>query len=236
MLSLDLMSQSQEERISILKKKTNKSSLLINEIYAAIQGESSYAGMPCVMVRTTGCHLRCSYCDTPHAFFAGQEMSLPDILHQVKSFNISLVELTGGEPLLQPMSINLLNTLVLSGYTTLIETSGAVAINRINRHVKVILDVKTPFSNEHERNIAKNLDILWPGCEVKFVIGNYNDYLYAKKICTIYDLTKRTHVLFSPIISMLDPKDLAEWILEDKLNVRLQLQIHRILYGEAPGK
>lgn len=236
MLSIEEINHSLATRIAPLKQKVNKHSLLVNEIYASIQGESSYAGMPCLFIRTTACHLRCSYCDTSHAFSAGTEMSLDDIMHKVSSFKLNLVELTGGEPLLQTSSITLLDRLIDLGYTTLIETSGAVSIKHINRQVKVILDVKTPSSLEHHRNINSNLDRLWPGCEVKFVIGSYEDYLYAKKICHDYSLSHKTHVLFSPIIAKINPCHLADWILQDQLNVRLQMQIHRILYGEERGR
>lgn len=236
MLSPQTRAQSLSERVSVVRNKANKDHVLIHEIYSSIQGESSYMGYPCVFVRTTGCHLRCSYCDTEHAFFAGQEMSVENIIEKVASFGLKLVEITGGEPLLQPPTVTLLHRLVGLGYTTLIETSGAVSIAGINAAVKVILDVKTPSSGEHTRNITKNLSILWPGCEVKFVIGTRRDYEYAKNICQEYDLLKRTHVLFSPVIAMMDPKNLAEWMVADKLTARFQMQLHRVLYGETAGK
>lgn len=236
MLSPQTRAQSLSERVSVLRNKTNKNHVLIHEIYSSIQGESSYMGYPCVFVRTTGCHLRCAYCDTEHAFFAGQEMSVESIVEKVASFGLKLVEITGGEPLLQPPSLTLLHRLVELGYTTLIETSGAVSIAGINSAVKVILDVKTPSSGEHTRNITKNLSILWPGCEVKFVISTYADYEYAKNICQEYDLLRRTQVLFSPVVAMMDPRNLAEWMVSDKLTARFQMQLHRVLYGEAAGK
>jgi 7-carboxy-7-deazaguanine synthase len=236
MLSKETISQTANDRISVLRNKINKDHLLIHEIYSSIQGESSYMGIPCVFVRTTGCHLRCSYCDTEHAFFKGSEMSLDDVMKKVASFGLKLVELTGGEPLLQPPTLVLLERLVNLGYTTLIETSGAVSIAKVNRNVNVILDVKTPSSGESARNINDNLTILWPGCEVKFVIGSHEDYLYAKQVCLDYDLFNRTHVLFSPVIAMIDPRSLAEWMVSDKLPARFQMQLHRILYGETPGK
>lgn len=236
MLSLQSQAQSLAERISVLRKKRDKNQLLVHEIYASIQGESSYMGLPCVFVRTTGCHLRCSYCDTEHAFFMGQEMSLKDIFERITSYNINLVEITGGEPLLQPPTVALINILIAQGFTTLIETSGAVSIAPLNRQTKVILDVKTPSSGEHTRNIDKNLTILWPGCEVKFVIGTREDYDYAKSMCQKYNLFQTTHVLFSPIMAKLNPSILGDWILADTIPARLQVQLHRILYGEARGR
>lgn len=225
-----------QERMSVLKNKTDKNSLLIHEIYSSIQGESSHMGKPCIFVRTTGCHLRCSYCDTEQAFFQGKELSVDEILHSVASYGIDLVEMTGGEPLLQPQSFVLLEKLVSLGYTVLLETSGAVSIANVNRNVKVIIDVKTPSSLEHEKMVWHNLEILWPGCEVKFVIGTRDDYEYAKTVCEKFDLYRRSHVLFSPVVAVIDPKVVVDWILLDRLPVRFQLQLHRVLYGECPGK
>lgn len=236
MLTDATINQPMSQRLSILRNKAMKDGLLIHEVYASIQGESSYMGMPCVFVRTTGCHLRCSYCDTEHAFFSGKEMSIEAIIAEVSSYNIGVVELTGGEPLLQLPSLVLLDKLVALNFTVLLETSGAVSIARVNRAVKVILDVKTPSSLESRKNVMSNLKILWPGCEVKFVIGSYEDYCFAKATCEQLDLLGRTHVLFSPVVVKLDPKSLVEWILRDRLPVRFQLQLHRVLYGEAPGK
>jgi 7-carboxy-7-deazaguanine synthase len=193
-------------------------------------------GKPCVFVRTTGCHLRCSYCDTEHAFFAGSEISIEDVVEKVSSFGIDVVEVTGGEPLLQTSTFTLLDRLIENNFTVLLETSGAVAIDKVNRSVKVILDVKTPSSLSSNSNVYSNLNKLWAGCEVKFVISSYQDYCFAKKICDEYQLIKRTHVLFSPVVALLDPQSLVEWILKDRLRVRFQLQLHRVLYGEKPGR
>lgn len=235
MLSSATLSEPMAMRMAPLKNK-GKDSLLIHEIYSSIQGESSHMGIPCVFVRTTGCHLRCSYCDTQHAFFKGKELGIEEVIDKVQSFAIPMVEVTGGEPLLQPKTFTLLDRLVGLGFTVLLETSGAVSIAKVNRQVRVILDVKTPSSLESDKNVSSNLDILWPGCEVKFVIGSYEDYLFAKKISLEHNLFSRTHVLFSPVMALLDPKMLAEWIVKDALNVRFQLQLHRVLYGEEPGK
>lgn len=236
MLPLEVIHQPMRERMAPLRNKRHEGSLLIHEIYCSIQGESSHLGKPCVFVRTSGCHLRCSYCDTEHAFFVGAEMGMDDIVSKVLSFGIEMVELTGGEPLLQPGSLVLLERLASLSLTVLLETSGAVSIARVDRRVKVILDVKTPSSGENKRNRFKNLDLLWPGCEVKFVISDREDFLYAKEICQRFSLFERTHVLFSPMVSRLAPPELAEWILADRLPARLQLQLHRILYGEAKGR
>lgn len=236
MLSQETMDQPIAERMKPLKNRLKSDSLLVHEIYRSIQGESSYMGLPCTFVRTTGCHLRCSYCDTEHAFFKGQEQSVDQVLEQVKNLGVPMVELTGGEPLLQPATFLLLDRLVDWGFLVLIETSGAVSISRVNKKVRVILDVKTPSSLESHRNVDANLDILWPGCEVKFVISNLEDYLFAKNVCEKHNLYDRTHVLFSPVVARLDPKLLVDWILKDGIKVRFQLQLHRVLYGEEPGK
>lgn len=236
MLSEATINQTMTERMTVLRNKTSTEHLLIHEIYASVQGESSYMGLPCVFVRTTGCHLRCSYCDTEHAFFKGSEHSVEDILALVSAYGIKLVELTGGEPLLQKASFILLDRLVDEGFTVLLETSGAVTIKNVNPQVKVILDVKTPSSLESDKNVAANLAILWPGCEVKFVISDAEDYAYAKNICNQYNLYERTQVLFSPVMAKMKPAMLADMIVADRLPVRFQIQLHRVLYGETPGK
>ena len=235
-LSLSTINQPMAQRLSPLKQMRDRSKLLIHEIYSSIQGESSFMGWPCVFVRTSGCHLRCSYCDTEHAFFKGEEQSIDEVLQKVSQFHISLVELTGGEPLLQKPSFALLDELVRQKYTVLMETSGAVCIKNVNQSVKVILDIKTPASGESGKNVWSNLLLLWPGCEVKFVISNMKDYNFAKEICFRYRLFERTQVLFSPVVAKINPKILSEKILSDKLKVRFQMQLHRILYGESPGK
>lgn len=236
MLSEMTINQPMTKRLSVLKEPRASDSLLIHEIYSSIQGESSHMGKPCVFIRTTGCHLRCSYCDTEHAFFKGETKKIESIISEVLSYGLPLVELTGGEPLLQPQSFLLLDELVKLNLTVLMETSGAVSIQKVNQKVKVILDIKTPSSLESQSNVYKNLDILWPGCEVKFVISSYEDFIFAKSICQDFDLFAKTHVLFSPVVANIDPKLLVTWILRDKLPVRFQMQLHRVLYGEATGK
>ncbi len=236
MLSLATINQTMAERMAPIRNQTDPGSLLIHEIYRSIQGESSHMGRPCVFIRTTGCHLRCSYCDTEPAFFRGQILSIDMIIERVAEYGIKVVELTGGEPLLQAGSFNLLDRLVDLKYTVLLETSGAVSIAKVNRRVKVILDIKMPSSGEQAKNVSSNLDILWHGCEVKFVIASIEDYQYAKNFCYQHNLFDRIEVLFSPVVAQIDAKELVDLILNDHLPVRFQLQLHRVLYGEQAGK
>lgn len=236
MLNDVLINQSMPERMAPIKNKKDKSSLLVHEIFSSVQGESSFTGRPCIFVRTTGCHLRCSYCDTAHAFQKGEEQSVEHIIEKVRAFGIPLVELTGGEPLLQNASFTLLSRLCDEGFTVLLETSGGVNIENVDKRVHVILDIKTPGCGEQHKMVWKNLNILWPGCEVKFVITSLDDYDFAKGICDKFDLYRRTHILFSPVIDLISPSLLAEKIIADKLDVRFQLQLHRILWGETPGR
>ncbi len=218
-----------------LKNMRDKSALLVHEIFLSIQGESSFAGLPCVFVRTTACHLRCSYCDTEHAFYAGSEMTLEEITDKVKNFGIPLVEITGGEPLLQKSTFTLMQTLCDLGFMVLLETSGGVSIDKVDRRVHVILDVKTPGSGEHERNVWSNFELIWPGCEIKFVICDREDYLFAKNILQKFDLAMRCHVLFSHEAKTMNATKLAEWIIEDRLPVRFQTQLHKFLWGDKTG-
>lgn len=224
-----------ENRIKPLKHMRNRDAILVHEIYASIQGESTYAGVPCVFVRTTACHLRCTYCDTAHAFEHGTELSVDEIIEKVASYGIQTVELTGGEPLLQRPVFELMTSLCDLDYTVLLETSGTVSIQSVDRRVHAIVDVKSPGSGESHRNCLKNLEILWPECEVKFVIGDELDYEFAKRIITQYDLTSRNTVLFSPEAPKISPMQLAEWIMRDRLSVRFQVQLHKILWGDANG-
>lgn len=217
-----------------LKGRKDKNSILLNELFVSIQGESSWAGLPCVFIRTTACHLRCTYCDTRYAFFEGSEVSIDDILRQVESYSVPLVEVTGGEPLLQKTVFSLLSKLCEWNYTVLLETSGAVSIEPVDRRVHVILDVKTPGSGEASRNLWSNFDRLWPGCEVKFVITNREDFDYAKTVIKKYELS-RYPILFSPKSGDLQPAMLCKWILEEKLLVRFQLQQHKIIWGDKRG-
>ena len=226
-----------EPRTANAKRRTtsvqNKSATLtINEIYRSIQGESTWAGLPCVFVRLTFCDLRCTYCDTAYAFYAGIKMTLPEIVQRVLTFACSLVEITGGEPLLQRNVLTLMAELCNSGKTVLIETSGAHDISGIDPRVHRIMDLKTPGSGESERNRYENIAHLTALDEVKFVIGSREDYLWSKEKVIGLDLPNRCGtILFSPIFDRIDPREIVEWILEDNLNVRFQLQMHKFIWA-----
>jgi 7-carboxy-7-deazaguanine synthase len=238
MLSTQQINEAGASRLVSLKRKLKNEHLLVHEIFASLQGESSFAGWPCVFVRTTACHLRCSYCDTAHAFHEGRELSTQQVLEKISEVGagIRLVELTGGEPLLQPASFDLMKRLCDGGkHTVLLETSGAVSIADVDRRVHAIVDVKTPGSGEVNRNIWRNLEILWPACEVKFVICNEGDYQFAKDVVDRYDLVSRCTVLFSPEADNMSKSDLAEWIVRDRLPVRFQIQLHKVLWGDRTG-
>jgi 7-carboxy-7-deazaguanine synthase len=206
--------------------------LVVNEIFHSIQGESTHAGKPCVFVRLTACDLRCSWCDTPYAFTEGQKMSLDDIVAAVKAFECPTVEITGGEPLLQNNVYPLMERLLEEGFEVMLETGGHISIERVPGAVVRIVDVKCPASGEAERNDWSNLDRLTMQDEVKFVIADRGDYDFAREAVQRHALPGRVRaILFSPVHGRLDPKVLAEWILEDKLDVRLQLQIHKYIWS-----
>ena len=206
--------------------------LTINEIYHSIQGESTWAGWPCVFVRLTFCNLRCTYCDTEYAFYEGKKQNLSDILDAVAVFRCPLVEITGGEPLLQKNVLPLMSMLCDSGYTVLLETSGAHDISKVDRRVHRIMDLKTPGSGEADKNLWSNIDHLTVRDEVKFVIGSREDYEWSCDKVRRHDLPSRCHaVLFSPIFGRIDPKQIVEWLLEDRLKVRFQLQTHKFIWS-----
>ena len=203
----------------------------ITEIFHSIQGESSYAGQPCVFIRLTGCPLRCTWCDTDYAFYGGHECSIDEVLRKVHSYGCSLVEVTGGEPLVQPESLPLLTRLCDAGYTVLLETSGAVDIAPVDPRAHVILDVKCPGSGMTDRMHWPNLSRLAVKDEAKFVLADRADYDWAREILARYDLASRCMVLFSPVFGSLDVRQLAEWILADRLPVRFQLQMHKYIWA-----
>ncbi len=206
--------------------------LTINEIFHSIQGESTHTGRPCVFVRLTACDLRCSWCDTPYAFSEGRKMSLDEIVDQVDRYDCPLVEITGGEPLLQRDVYPLMDRLLASGRTVMVETGGHMSIAEVPAPVIKIVDVKCPGSGESHRMHWDNLAILAPHDEVKFVIKDRADYEFARDIVGSHSLAGRiAAVLFSPVHGVLDPRELAAWILEDKLEVRLQLQVHKFIWG-----
>ena len=205
--------------------------LTINEIYHSIQGESTWVGWPCVFVRLTFCDLRCNYCDTEYAFYEGNKRSLGEILDAVAAYRCRLVEITGGEPLLQKNVLPLISMLCDSGRTVLLETSGAHDISKVDPRVHRIMDLKTPGSGEVGKNLWSNIDHLTAGDEVKFVMGSREDYEWSRDKVQHYDLPSRCRaVLFSPIFSRIDPREIVEWILADNLNVRFQLQMHKFIW------
>jgi 7-carboxy-7-deazaguanine synthase len=204
--------------------------LRINEIFHSIQGESSWAGLPCVFVRLTGCNLRCVWCDTAYAFHEGRSMTLDEVLAAVSRYPCRLVEITGGEPLLQAEAGALMQALLDAGYTVLLETGGSLPIEDVPPGVKRIVDVKCPGSGESERNRWQNLEQLREGDELKFVIAGRDDYEWAARQVRERELAPRWPVLFSPVHGGLAPADLARWTLEDGLPVRVQLQLHKLLW------
>ena len=211
--------------------------LTISEIFHSIQGESTAAGRPCVFVRLAACDLRCRWCDTPYAFTGGQRLSVDEVMAAVERVPCSLVEITGGEPLLQEDVYPLMSRLVRSGRTVLLETGGHLSLERVPDGVIRVIDVKCPASGEADRNHWPNLDRLVPRDEVKFVIQDRTDYEFAREIVVRHELASRCGaVLFSPVHGVLEPAELASWILDDGLPVRLQLQVHKYIWGaEARG-
>ena len=206
--------------------------LKINEIYASIQGESSHTGLPCVFIRLTGCNLRCSWCDTAYAFYDGKNLTVEETLQKVETFGLPLVEITGGEPLLQEDVYPLMETLLKKGYRVMLETSGALPIDKVPEKVIKILDIKCPGSGEEKKNHLENLKLLSPHDEVKFVLLERADYEWSRDLLRKYDLAPSTQVLFSPVYDKLNLKDLSQWILKDRLAVRLQTQLHKVIWSK----
>lgn len=211
-------------------------SLKITEIFLSLQGEGLTTGVPTVFVRLTGCPLRCRYCDTAYAFSGGQSTAVEDILAQVESFDTRHVTVTGGEPLAQPNCHLLLKRLCDSGYAVSLETSGERDLSAVDPRVVKVMDLKTPGSGEMLRNRWSNVEYLSPVDQVKFVICDRADYEWARDTAADYRLTSRCEVLFSPAWGQLPARDLAEWVLEDNLGVRVQVQLHKILWGDVPGR
>ncbi len=210
--------------------------LRITEIFYSLQGETSRVGLPTVFIRLTGCPLRCTYCDTAYAFTGGQTQSLPDILAQVAQYHPQYVTVTGGEPLAQKHCLLLLQALCDAGYQVSLETGGALDIAAVDARVMRVVDIKTLGSGEVAKNRWENLALLTPHDEIKFVLCDEDDYLWAKQIMAAYQLTEKCPVLMSPTHGGLDAAQLAEWILRDRLSVRLQVQLHKILWDNAVGK
>lgn len=212
------------------------SRLRITEIFYSLQGETRTVGLPTVFVRLTGCPLRCGYCDTAYAFSGGNWIEIPDILKQVASFNPKYVTVTGGEPLAQKECINLLKLLCDAGYEVSLETSGAIDISEVDTRVVKVVDVKTPGSNEVSKNLFSNFDYLLPHDQIKFVICHKEDYEWSKQILEKHQLYKRCQILFSPSAQEQKAGDLADWIIADRLQVRMQIQLHKYLWGDVAGK
>jgi 7-carboxy-7-deazaguanine synthase len=202
----------------------------VNEIYHSIQGESTYAGCPCTFVRLTYCHLRCSYCDSTYAFFEGSDLTLEEILSQVEAYGGKLIEITGGEPLLQAEVFPLMELLLERGYTVLLETSGCVDIGGVDPRVIKIMDLKCPGSGESEKNLFSNIDALQPSDEIKFVVGSREDYEWAKRIMMEHQLSGRFTILISTVFGAIEPRDVVEWMLADHLRARFQLQLHKYIW------
>jgi len=202
----------------------------VTEIFHSIQGESTYVGEPCVFIRLTGCPLRCTWCDTEYAFYGGREQSREDIIAQVETYGCRLVEVTGGEPLAQSEAVALISTLCTRGYTVLLETSGAIDVAPVDQRAHIILDVKCPGSGMSERMYWPNLDRLAAKDEAKFVLADRTDYEWARDILGQHKLATRCTVLMAPAFGSLEPRQLAEWVLADRLPVRLQLQLHKLIW------
>ena len=210
--------------------------LRVTEIFFSLQGETSRVGLPTVFVRLTGCPLRCGYCDTAYAFHGGESLTVAEILRRVAAYGARHVTLTGGEPLAQKHAPALLRLLADAGYSVSLETSGALDVAPVDPRISKILDLKTPGSGECARNLWSNLDHLTQHDEIKFVICDENDYAWAREQLQTRRLDARCPVLFSPVHGRLEPRQLADWILRDKLPVRMQVQLHKLLWGEARGK
>lgn len=210
-------------------------SLRITEIFYSLQGETNRVGLPTVFVRLTGCPLRCTYCDTAYAFTGGETVVISKILEQVASYGARYVTVTGGEPLAQKNCIILLRALCDAGYEVSLETGGAMDIAAVDARVMRVVDIKTPGSGELSKNRWENLPLITPHDEIKFVLCDEADYLWAKELIAHHQLAAKCPILFSPVHGAMNPTHLAEWILRDRLSVRLQVQLHKILWHNAAG-
>ncbi|MDO9269316.1 MAG: 7-carboxy-7-deazaguanine synthase QueE [Methylobacter sp.] len=210
--------------------------LRITEIFYSLQGESNTVGLPTVFIRLTGCPLRCVYCDTAYAFTGGEKTGIDAIIAQAEQYGTQYITVTGGEPLAQPGCLELMTKLLDKGYVVSLETSGALDVSKVDQRVVKVMDLKTPSSGELSRNCYQNIEYLTAKDQVKFVIGNDSDYDWSKSILTEYDLPNLCEILFSPVMGQQNPTELAEKILKDRLPVRFQLQLHKILWDDAQGK
>jgi len=212
------------------------SSLRITEIFYSLQGESNTVGIPTVFIRLTGCPLRCVYCDTAYAFTGGKKLNINDIISEAEQYNTPFITVTGGEPLAQPGCIELLTELLNKNFKVSLETSGAIDISNVDQRAVKIMDLKTPSSGELNKNLYENIQYLNSKDQVKFVIGTDEDYNWSKAILTEYALSDRCEILFSPVMGLQNPTELAEKILRDRLPVRFQIQLHKLLWDDAQGK
>jgi len=204
--------------------------LIVNEIFYSVQGEGTSVGTPTVFVRLTGCNLRCVYCDTEYAFYEGEKMTLDETIAEVGKYECKTVEITGGEPLLQKESLELMKRLADKGFDVLLETSGSVSIAKVDKRVKIIMDLKTPSSGMADKNLYENIEFLDKKDEVKFVVGSAEDYEWAKKKIEEYALEEKTNVVFSPVFGVIEPREIVERILRDKLKARFLLQMHKYIW------
>ena len=209
--------------------------LKIFEIFYSLQGESSRVGLPTIFIRLSGCPMRCHYCDTAYAFQGGSMMTIDEIMEVIKKYHTLYVTVTGGEPLAQKEVLNLLKVLADQNFKVSLETGGGLSIKEVDPRIKIILDIKTPESGEEKKNYWENLNLIHSKDEIKFVLCSREDYDWAKKIINQYKLPEKCDVLFSPVYQKLNNTDLGNWILEDQLPVRMQIQLHKLLWGEKPG-
>ena len=209
--------------------------LKIFEIFYSLQGESSRVGLPTIFIRLSGCPMRCHYCDTAYAFQGGSMMTIDEIMEAIKKYHTHYVTVTGGEPLAQKEVLNLLKVLADKNFKVSLETGGGLSIKEVDPRIKIILDIKTPESGEEKKNYWENLNFIHLKDEIKFVLCSREDYDWAKKIINQYKLPEKCDVLFSPVYQKLNNTDLGNWILEDQLPVRMQIQLHKLLWGEKPG-
>ncbi len=214
---------------------TESLSLQVTEIFFSLQGESLTVGLPTIFIRLTGCPLRCSYCDSDYAFSGGEKLTVEQILKQVFPYKTKHITVTGGEPLAQRGCLQLLTKLSDLGYQVALETSGALSLDGVDSRVSIVMDIKTPGSGEESRNLYENLERLKAGDQIKFVISDRGDYEWSKGVASRDNLLTKFEVIFSPNTQQLKPIELAQWILDDQLIVRLQLQLHKILWGDKQG-
>ena len=214
----------------------NDPNVSINEIFYSIQGEAKNSGKPTVFIRTAGCPFRCSYCDTDYAFTEGKQTKISEIIKLIKKFDTKYITVTGGEPLAQKNIRYLLESLIINSYNISLETSGLIDISDVPKDIEIVMDIKTPSSNEESKNIKKNLSIIKKTDVIKFVIGDKNDYEWSKEILSENNLVNFSNIYFSPVHDLLKPKDIAKWILDDNLKVTLQLQIHKYIWGNERAR